>query len=157
MTMIDEHTTLGELVTANPGLARELERLGLDYCCGGARTVREACAEQRLDPDVVVAELAGAATDEEPAPWAAMEPAELVDHLASTHHRYLWEELPRLSTLLAKIVTVHGTRHPELHEVRRIEHFRRHLAVSRQALPLVCELRREAERQHIEIHFLRGP
>ena len=44
-----------------------------------------------------------------------------------------------------------------LHEVRRIEHYRRHLAVSRQALPLVCELRREAERQHIEIHFLRCP
>jgi len=44
-----------------------------------------------------------------------------------------------------------------LHEVRRIEHYRRHLAVSRQALPLVCELRREAERQHIEIHFLRYP
>lgn len=44
-----------------------------------------------------------------------------------------------------------------IHEVRRIEHYRRHLAVSRQALPLVCELRREAERQHIEIHFLRCP
>jgi hypothetical protein len=44
-----------------------------------------------------------------------------------------------------------------LEEVRRIEHYRRHLAVSRQALPLVCELRREAERQHIEIHFLRCP
>jgi len=44
-----------------------------------------------------------------------------------------------------------------LQEVRRIEHYRRHLAVSRQALPLVCELRREAERRHIEIHFLRCP
>ncbi len=44
-----------------------------------------------------------------------------------------------------------------LHEVRRIEHYRRHLAVSRQALPLVCELRRDAERRHIEIHFLRYP
>ena len=44
-----------------------------------------------------------------------------------------------------------------LQEVRRIEHYRRHLAVSRRALPLVCELRREADRQHIEIHFLRCP
>jgi hypothetical protein len=42
-------------------------------------------------------------------------------------------------------------------EVRRIEHYRRHLAVSRRALPLLCELRREAERQQIEIHFLRDP
>jgi hypothetical protein len=44
-----------------------------------------------------------------------------------------------------------------LYEVRRIEHYRRHLAISRRALPLICELRRKAERQHIEIHFLRGP
>jgi hypothetical protein len=44
-----------------------------------------------------------------------------------------------------------------LYEVRRIEHYRRHLAISRRALPLICELRRNAERQHIEIHFLRGP
>ena len=44
-----------------------------------------------------------------------------------------------------------------IHEVRRIEHYRRNLAVSRRALPLVCQLRREAERQHIEIHFLRTP
>lgn len=119
MTAIDEYTTLGELVTASPGLARELERLGLDYCCGGARTVHEACAELRLDPLAVVAELSRAATDEVPAPWAAMEPEELVDHLVSTHHQYLWEELPRLSTLLEKIVSVHAERHSELHEVRR--------------------------------------
>lgn len=44
-----------------------------------------------------------------------------------------------------------------LHEVRRIEHYRRHLGVSRRALPLVCELRRAGERQNIEFQFLRCP
>jgi len=44
-----------------------------------------------------------------------------------------------------------------LQEVRRIEHYRRHLGVSRRALPLICALQREAERQEIEIYFLRGP
>lgn len=44
-----------------------------------------------------------------------------------------------------------------LQEVRRIEHYRRSLGISRRALPLICELRREAERQHIEIRFLRDP
>jgi hypothetical protein len=41
-----------------------------------------------------------------------------------------------------------------LTELRRIEHYRRHLTVSRRALPLICQLRRDAERQHIEIQFL---
>jgi hypothetical protein len=44
-----------------------------------------------------------------------------------------------------------------LQEVRRIEHYRRRLAISRRALPLICALRREAERLEIEIQFLRGP
>ena len=44
-----------------------------------------------------------------------------------------------------------------LHEIRRIEHYRRHLGVGRRALPLVCELQRECERQHIELQFLRYP
>ncbi len=44
-----------------------------------------------------------------------------------------------------------------LQEVRRIEHYRRYLGVGRRALPLICELRREGERQQIELHFLRYP
>ena len=57
---------------------------------------------------------------------------------------------------------IEGEREPTfdeeaIQEVRRIEHYRRHLAISRQALPLVCELRRKAERRQIDIHFLRCP
>jgi len=41
-----------------------------------------------------------------------------------------------------------------LHEVRRLEHYRRHLGVHRRALPLLCELRRAAERLKVELRFL---
>jgi len=44
-----------------------------------------------------------------------------------------------------------------LEDVRRIEHYRQHLGVGRRALPLVCELWREGERQQIELRFLRCP
>lgn len=44
-----------------------------------------------------------------------------------------------------------------LHEIRRIEHYRRHLGVGRRALPLLCELQRESSRQRINLHFLRYP
>jgi DNA-binding transcriptional MerR regulator len=42
-------------------------------------------------------------------------------------------------------------------EIRRIEHYRRHLGVGRQALALICDLRRESERLDIDLPFLRGP
>ncbi len=108
-------TSLAEVASAYPSLIRELERLGLDYCCGGKRSLDEACRQQGLDPVAVVAELSSqplaAGT---PSEWLGLPPGELVDHLEATHHRYLKQELPRLSELAAKVSRVHGDKHPEL-------------------------------------------
>ena len=35
--------------------------------------------------------------DDRPSPWTTMAAGELVDHIEATHHRYLWQELPRLT------------------------------------------------------------
>jgi regulator of cell morphogenesis and NO signaling len=117
MLKLDESTTLAEVVNASPELARELERRGLDYCCGGQRTLADACESEGLDPATTIAELAEVATPAPPPEWTTMTPEVLVDHLEAVHHRYLWDELPRLSALLDKIVSVHGERHPELADV----------------------------------------
>lgn len=117
MSKLTAHSSLADIVTAQPSLARVLEARGLDYCCGGGATLVEACADQQLDVDTVLAELTHGAHDEPAPDWATMDVAELVDHLEATHHRYLWTELPRLSELTDKVVSVHGDRHPELHEI----------------------------------------
>ena len=118
MTTINPAITLASLVNEHPDLSGELERLGLDYCCGGQRTLLEACAAQGLDPASTTAELSQSASRTAPAAeWASMDALALVEHLVATHHAYLWAELPRLSALLAKIVSVHGERHPELVDV----------------------------------------
>ncbi|MBI5088333.1 MAG: DUF542 domain-containing protein [Actinobacteria bacterium] len=109
--------TLAAAVDAAPQLARELERRGLDYCCGGGRTIRDACIACGLDPQVTVDELAEIAGPSSPAVWTSMTADVLVDHLEATHHRYLWDEMPRVSALLDKIVSVHGGHHPELGEI----------------------------------------
>jgi len=44
-----------------------------------------------------------------------------------------------------------------LREVRQLDHYRRHLGVGRQALPLLCDLRRAGERQQIDLRFLNAP
>lgn len=122
MTAVDTDLTLGTLVTRHPALARELERLGLDYCCHGGRSLEEACRARGLDPAAVAAELAGAGDAEDAeravADWATMGPTELVDHIEATHHAYLWRELPRIEALADKVTAAHGARHPELVAVR---------------------------------------
>ena len=114
---LDVSTTLAEAVDAFPELAREFERRGFDYCCGGGRTLGEACALSGVEPEATVAELSAMTTQSGAAEWTTMSADVLVDHLEATHHRYLWDEMPRVTALVDKIVAVHGERHPELVEV----------------------------------------
>jgi regulator of cell morphogenesis and NO signaling len=143
--LIDPTITLAELVTQRPALARELERRSLDYCCGGQRTLAEACAGQGLDADEVAGALTAVQAGDA-APWATFGPAELVDHLEATHHAYLHAELPRLAALAGKVAQVHGGRHPELVDVQRIydelhAELDPHLAKEEQMLfPMIREL-----------------
>jgi regulator of cell morphogenesis and NO signaling len=109
--------TLGEIVAANPAAARTLDRLGLDYCCHGDRRLAEACAAAGLDPAAVAAELEALPVEGDRT-WTGLEPPALVDHIVTTHHRYLEAELPLLDALAAKVLTVHGRRHPELSQIR---------------------------------------
>ena len=118
MTELTQNLTLAEIVNTHPSLARQLERRNLDYCCGGAATLEEACATNGLDVTTVLDELSDAATDEPTGTWPTMGLVQLVDHLEATHHAYLWSELPRLSALMDKVATVHGERHPELGDIR---------------------------------------
>ena len=113
---LDPTVTLGELVNQVPGSARILESYGLDYCCGGRRSLREACSAQCVSVDEVLTALGEVGIEAVP-DWVAMGPAELVDHLEATHHRYLHAELPRLDALAEKVASVHGERHPELLDV----------------------------------------
>ncbi|MEJ7798968.1 MAG: DUF542 domain-containing protein [Ilumatobacter sp.] len=98
MTMLNPDTTLAEIVNLQPSLARELEARGLDYCCGGAATLQDACAEHGLVVDTAIREFTVTMTDAQPAAWSTMGMAQLVDHLEVIHHAYLWAELPRLLT-----------------------------------------------------------
>lgn len=119
MSNIDGAKTLGAIVTEHPALARELERFGLDYCCHGQRSLADACAEKGLDVDEVSTKLAsldgGAAQ-----PWVGLGFGDLSRHVEAVHHTYLWDEMPRLAALAAKVAEVHGPRHPELAQVRDI-------------------------------------
>ena len=114
---ISAERALGSLVDLAPGAAALLESYGLDYCCGGSQTLRDACAEAGVDPADVIDALGRLGVA--PAPeWATMSPSQLVDHLEATHHAYLRAELPRLEALAEKVAGVHGERHPELARVR---------------------------------------
>ena len=111
---------VGDLVAERPARARVLEQLGIDYCCGGRRTLGEACAERGLDAATVAVLLEGLEADRGPtgSDWGRASLAELCDHIVDVHHAYLRRELPRLSELLEKCERAHAVERPELYEIR---------------------------------------
>lgn len=121
---IDARKSVAELILEQPGLTRIFEKLGIDYCCGGKKSLHEACERRGLDAQSVIQTLnalAGAPGGaDEGADWTRAALAELCDHIEQTHHRYLTEELPRLASLVDKVAKVHGGTHPELPRVREV-------------------------------------
>ncbi len=122
MNPITTETTVGEIVRATPGSSRIFERLGIDYCCGGKKTLAEVCRTKGLDAATVVALLA---TTDVVVPADATDPdalslSALCDHIVRVHHEYLRQELPRLDFMTRKVAAVHGEHEPRLLEVREI-------------------------------------
>jgi regulator of cell morphogenesis and NO signaling len=114
-------TTVGHLVAEHPGRAVVFERLGIDYCCRGYRSLREACAARGLDPSAVLRDLEAVGHESEDADsdWTTASLAALADHIVAVHHDYLRETLPRLAGLLEKVVQAHGERDPSLSLLQR--------------------------------------
>jgi regulator of cell morphogenesis and NO signaling len=108
---------LGDIVTADPSSTRILDRFGIDYCCHGQRPIADACATSDVDVDELLAALDAAAPGQR-ADWADLDDSALIEHILSTHHRFLWDEFPRMSELVDKVARVHGPNHRELARVR---------------------------------------
>src|SRR5664280_2810238 len=113
--------TVGEIAAEMPNATREFEKLGIDYCCGGSRTLGEACAEAKISVDETLERLQKSMVAR-PSPdgqnWQNRPLADLIAHIKSTHHAFVREESPRIEALSAKVVSVHGKNHPELLQVQ---------------------------------------
>ena len=122
MKTVTSETPVGEIVRALPASARVFEKLNIDYCCGGEKSLAEACNATKLDAATVVAMLSAvdAVPDGVRRDPDAMTLSELCDHIQETHHAYLQEELPRLDFLTRKVAAVHGAHEPRLLALRQV-------------------------------------
>lgn len=114
------NSTVGEIVAQDYRTASVFKEAGIDFCCGGKKTIEESCSEKGLDP----ADLLKRLTEIESVPitsannfkeWA---PGFLCDYIVNTHHKYVLKSLPEIVYYTEKIAAVHGSHHPELVEVR---------------------------------------
>lgn len=113
--------TIGELVAKDWRKAQVFKKYGIDYCCGGKRTVAEACEKKGVEVSLIENELQQIENK-------ALDYASnfdrwgldfLIDYILNNHHKYVAEALPFLDELATKVSRVHGDNHPELIEIER--------------------------------------
>jgi len=51
------HQTIGEIVREDIRAAKILKRNGIDFCCGGKKTLEKACEEKNVNIDRIQEEL----------------------------------------------------------------------------------------------------
>tara|TARA_R110000868_G_scaffold144150_1_gene362911 strand:- start:33155 stop:34108 length:954 start_codon:yes stop_codon:yes gene_type:complete len=118
----ENEETLGALAVKDLRKAEIFKKYGLDFCCGGKKTVKEACAEKGLDVTKVEQELQE--TDKVPAsrpmPYNEWDLGFLADYIVNTHHNYIRKNLPDIVTYAEKVMQVHSGEHPELIEINNL-------------------------------------
>lgn len=113
---------VGEIAAANPSATRVFEEAGLDYCCGGQKSLHDACLHAGVSEEEILGRLREnqAAVDENDRNWLSAPLGELTEHIRTKHHQYVREAVRRIQPLAAKVKGVHGANHPELSDIEKL-------------------------------------
>ena len=112
--------TVGQIALKDIRKADAFKKLGIDFCCGGKKTLKQAMvdaniSEQQLEE--ALAESAQLPATQQPLNFASWQPGFLADYITNVHHAYVRENGPIISGLANKVANRHGKLHPELFEL----------------------------------------
>jgi len=117
-----EQLTLAQIVTKDHRAAGIFEKHNLDFCCKGNKSLSEACKENKLDAQEILAELQNGtiSTNENSLRSNEWELDFLADYIINNHHQYVRNSIPIISAHAEKVAHVHGEHHPETIEINKI-------------------------------------
>ncbi len=110
---------IGEIVADDYRAAKIFKDAGIDFCCGGNKSVEVACNEKNIDQQKLLSEieLLALSSPDSHHDFKNWDISFLADFIVNTHHKYVTKSLPDLVFYTQKIADVHGNNHPELKEV----------------------------------------
>jgi regulator of cell morphogenesis and NO signaling len=115
-------TKVKEIALANPGATRIFEEAGVDYCCGGNKSLHDACVHADVSSEEILNRLRESSEQVGPADanWISAPLGELTQHIREEHHRYVRDAIVRVRALAAKVKTKHGENHPEIADIEKL-------------------------------------
>ena len=90
-----ENRTVREVASADPRAARIFEKFGIDYCCGGEKSLAQACSAANVSVRQVAEALEKPSAEEDARDWQKTSLAELIRHIVEKHHGYVQQEIQR--------------------------------------------------------------
>ncbi|MEX2605562.1 MAG: iron-sulfur cluster repair di-iron protein [Gracilimonas sp.] len=109
---------VGQIVAEDYRTAQVLRSYGLDFCCGGGKSLEDACISKKIEVNEVVSELnALDMTDNTGDNYNEWELDFLVDYIVNNHHSFVQKMLPELNFYAEKVARVHGQRRSELLDI----------------------------------------
>ncbi|HEY3376174.1 MAG TPA: iron-sulfur cluster repair di-iron protein [Armatimonadota bacterium] len=108
--------TVGAVVAEFPATLQMFESLGIDYCCGGKRTLADAAQATQMPVEALLAVLRTTIAQSRQTPavareWQDAPLDELLDHILTVHHAFMRHELPRITQLMERVARSHGEKH----------------------------------------------
>jgi regulator of cell morphogenesis and NO signaling len=118
----NDETKVKDIALSNPAARQILEDAGLDYCCGGGKSLHEACLHANVPAEEILKRLRENSKHVSPdeANWASAPLVDLTRHIRERHHRYVREAIARVQPLLDKVEAKHGKNHSEIADIRRL-------------------------------------
>ena len=113
--------TIGQIVAKDISKTTVFKKYGIDFCCNGNRSVREACEAKGIDYRQVEEELkqvTGTVTGNSNLNYDEWDLDFLADYVVNTHHKYVRKYLPEIVQYMKKVAKVHGEHHPELAAIK---------------------------------------
>lgn len=119
---ISPESSVGEVVKLNFKTASVFQKNNIDFCCGGGKTISEACTNKGLATDQLIDQLETIAKqiDADSQYINDLSLEELSTYIIKRHHNYVRESTPAIKKNIEKICQVHGDHHPELFEINRL-------------------------------------
>lgn len=120
-TLDNTGITVAELAITHPGALSVFTKYNIDYCCGGNRSLEEACIRIGLNPEKIREEIFSSPAQPSSVPmraeqWSA---ALLADYIVQNHHEYVRKAIPEIGALLEKVCAAHGEDSLELLHIQQ--------------------------------------
>lgn len=114
-----KNKTIAEIVSDDISTAAVFKKYHIDFCCGGGKTVENACIKANVNVDEVIHDLINN-TPKNNTPnlnfkdWSAVF---LTDYIVNVHHTYVKENIEIIHEFATKVATVHGHHASETIEI----------------------------------------